>query len=99
MREVRGAVRRLIFNEYEASDAETCEDLAENLEEILLITSRRSDFTTQDLDEQVVALCNNLDLPLTKARLWRDLPDPDAQAEAPEPDPGPDAEPGWRGSG
>ena len=99
VREVRGAVRRLIYDEYERSDAETCEDLAENLEEILLVTSRRSDFMARDLDEQVVALCNNLDLPLTKARQWRDLPDPDAPAEPPESDPGPDAEPGWRGSG
>jgi len=99
VREVGGAVRRLIYNEYERSDAETCDELVETLEETLLSDSRCDDFADRGLDEHVVALCHDLELPLAKARLWRDLPDPDASANPPEPEPGPDPERHWRGSG
>lgn len=101
VREVRSAVRRLIYNEYEPSDAETRDELLEELEVTLVHGQLRSDFTARDLDDHVVAVCHELDLPLARARQWRDLPDPDARPGSPEPDPepGPGPEPGWQGSG
>jgi hypothetical protein len=80
LREVRDAVRRVIWNEAEDDDHATL--LEEELEERLCEGVLGEGFCAEPLDDHVARTCLELELSLQGAEGWRDLPDP------PPPDPG-----------
>ena len=72
--ELRAAVSRLIWNEYE-HERESCDHLLRALDTRLEIQARWPDFAEAVLDDQVGDLCAYLGLPEAAAEGWRDLPD------------------------
>jgi hypothetical protein len=95
--EVRSAVGRVIWTEYERSDSATDELRAEMvgvLDERLNLLALDDRFADPDLDAQVAATCRALSLDPLIARRWHDLPEPPNEAP-----PEPAHEPLWRGSG
>ena len=94
--EVRGAVERVVWTEYEKSDSAT-EDLREEalglLDERLNLVALDDRFADHDLDAQVAAACRALSLNPRLALRWRELP------QAPQDDSDPEPDPAWRGSG
>ncbi len=70
---LQGAVSRLIYAE--VSDAATRADYIEDLDVELDDWLTRPDFTTADLDAQVLRACRTLGLSEDLARRWRDLPE------------------------
>jgi hypothetical protein len=92
--DLRGAVTRVAFNEYEAPEhEEELEDVLGALEEVLQDCAADPDFTRQPLDAQVGDICATLELSPDLAARWRELPDPDEASPAPQ------AEPARRESG
>jgi hypothetical protein len=101
--ELRPAVQRVIWAEYEAVDAEyEPSDTPAGyfftlLEDRLELYARDNRFGLEPLDDQVVSLCAQMTLSVALARQWRDLPDPPDEAiNRPRHD---DPEPHWRSSG
>ena len=102
--EVRQAVARVAWSEYEALEAPEVEredfldDLLYGLDEALRSRARDAAFAAKALDDQVTEVAAELALPEPTARKWRDLPDPPPEAVEhwldPEPPPPP-----RRGSG
>ena len=100
--ELKGPVRRVIWSEYEDCEHEdTLRDLFAELDELLTdpentfgLVARDGAWQVQPLDDHLVEVCRELELPEAAARLWRDLPDPPATA----PDPSGD-QVVWRSSG
>ena len=91
--ELREAVTRVAFSEYEAPDDEEARDFVlEALEGALFGDGADPDFARQPLDEHVVQLCRGLGLSPRLAARWRELPEPDAG-------PAPESDSAWRGSG
>ena len=75
-RELRSAVERIAFAEYERSEDE--EELAFTLDAFgHLLTELRvePDFARQPLDRQVLEVCQDLELPPERAARWRELPE------------------------
>jgi hypothetical protein len=76
--DLRTAIQRVIWSEYERPDWDTDGDVAWDfgrLESELSGLARRDPaFTEPDLDTQVVTLCAKLDFRLDLARQWRTLP-------------------------
>ncbi|WP_372784100.1 hypothetical protein [Phenylobacterium sp.] len=93
MNELRDAVTRVAFAEYEAADDEDVRDWAlEELGVMLFEQSGDPDFARQPLDAHVAQVCEELGLSASLAARWHELPEPPCEADA-------DLEPGWRGSG
>lgn len=71
LRELRDAVGRVAWNEYEP------EAVTEKMREIdmaLADLSFEADFATRPLADQLVELCERFEIPTRGAGLWRDLP-------------------------
>lgn len=85
IRELRAAVRRVIWNEVEAEDAP--EDYEDALEDMITRECLSDDFCAEPLDDHVARLCLSLGLSVEGAEGWRNLPDPpgdDEEGEAPD---------------
>ena len=81
VRELRQAVRRVIWNEAEDADSATL--LEEALDELVIDEMPRRGFCAEALDDHVIRVCLELDLSLDVAERWRDLPDaPDEEPDA-----------------
>ena len=78
LKELRSAVRRIIWNEYESPDDATL--VEEELDDIITREMLGDRFCDEDLDDHVARLCLELDLPPEAAETWRDLPDPPAES-------------------
>jgi hypothetical protein len=100
--EVRQAVTRIAWSEYEAMEApedereDSLDDLLYGLNESLRSRARDTAFATQPLDDQA-EVAAELALPEPTARKWRDLPDPPPEALDHWLEP--ELPPPWRGSG
>lgn len=102
--ELRQAVTRLVWSEYERLEApeeerdDFLDDMLYGLNESLRSRSCNAAFAIQPLNDQVAELAAELALSEAAARKWRDLPDPSPEAidawVEPELPPPP-----WRGSG
>jgi hypothetical protein len=89
--ELRGAVARVAFAEYEGPEREgEIADTLDLLEDVLLDYASEADVARPPLDEQVAEICEELGLSSALAGRWRDLPEPSDEpfAEPQEP-------PGW----
>jgi len=82
LREVRGAARRVIWNEAEDADHATLLD--EELEELLTQEMLGDSFCAEPLDDHVARTCLELGLSPEGAEGWRDLPDPPPDAGDPD---------------
>jgi hypothetical protein len=78
MVELRDAITRIGWTEHEPS---AIHDLARELEEILGVLAFEPGFAERPLADQVVELCEKLELPTRRARGWRNLPQPPGLAE------------------
>ena len=77
MDDLRGAVRRVIWDEYEPCEDEGIADcFFDLLEQRMALHAENDAFGLEPLDDHVVRLCHELGLTTAAARAWRDLPDP-----------------------
>lgn len=92
---VHKAVRRVAWSEYDPCDAdEDLEDFDMFLDVVrdVLVKAARHDtfglvehdgeWAEEPLDEHIVRVCADFDLPADTARAWRDLPDPPADQDS-----------------
>jgi hypothetical protein len=78
-RDLRQAVRRVIWNEAEDADSATL--LEEMFNELMIDEIPRGGFRAEALDEHVIRVCLELDLSLDAAERWRDLPEAPPEEE------------------
>ena len=80
IREVRQAMHRIIWNEYEREpetfDDDVYESLAHDMEMTVTRECMTASFCDEPLDDHIARLCLSLELPAELAETWRDLPDP-----------------------
>jgi len=95
--EVRAAVARVVWDEYERPEDEAaCDFTLEFLDETVLEMAAGPGFAQRPLDELVAEACDLLGLDPARAARWRDLPDP-VEPPAPPAQAAPD--PAWRDTG
>jgi hypothetical protein len=82
LKELRAAVTRIIWNEYESPDDATL--VEEELDDIITREMLGDGFCDENLDDHVARLCLELDLGPAAAETWRDLPDPPDEAGDPD---------------
>jgi hypothetical protein len=91
MDDLRHAVTRVAFTEFEGPEREDQIDFAlESLEEGLHEDAAEAVSAGRPLDEQVAEICEELGLDPKIAARWRELPDPEPQGEP---------APAWRDTG
>lgn len=91
IREVREAVRRVIWHETE--DEIYAAWLEQQLGLELAGAIQHDSFCAEPLDDHIVRVCLEMDLSEDAALNWRDLPDPDDPGEDEDEDEGDDDEP------